>query len=43
MANYYANACSKVTFGHLGHLLYHKLRAWAYLVVILTRADIGLL
>ena len=29
-ANYYANACSKVTFGHLGHLLYHKLRAWAY-------------
>ena len=29
-ANYYTNACSKVTFDSMGHWLYQKLRAWAY-------------
>ena len=29
-ANYYANACSQVTFDLMGYLLYQKLRAWAY-------------
>ena len=28
-ANYYANACSKVTFNSMDARLYHKLRAWA--------------
>jgi len=28
-ANYYKTACSKETYGKLGHLLYGKLRAWA--------------
>ena len=29
-ANYYSNACSKATYNLMNHLVYQKLRAWAY-------------
>jgi len=29
-ANYYPNVCSKATFNLMNHLVYRKLRAWAY-------------
>lgn len=29
-ANYYSNVCSKATYNLMNHLIYRKLRAWAY-------------